>query len=104
MSMLRPPRQCRIFRGDGASLAPRKVDDDRADTHGVRTHRGRPMPRATHTVCFAGVADAVHDAGAAVCRRLVRGTSGEPSYAVAVRLSRRRGPEDLDRTSLFTMA
>ena len=37
----------------------------------------------------------MHDAGAAVCRRLVRGASGEPSHAVAVRLSRRRGPEDL---------
>src|SRR5271166_510445 len=53
------------------------------------------MPRTATTVCFAGVAYAVHDAGAAVCRSLVRGTSGEPSHAVAVRLSRRRGPEDL---------
>ena len=53
------------------------------------------MPRTTAAVCFAGVADAVHDAGAAVCRRLVGGTSGEPSHELALRLSRRGGPEDL---------
>src|SRR5579863_5201873 len=73
----------------------RQAGDDRADFDGVRAERADPMRRTAAAIRLAGLADAMHDAGAALYRRLVGRASGRPRRALAMRLSRPGRPEDL---------
>jgi hypothetical protein len=73
----------------------RQIGDDRAHFDGVRAQCAEPVRRTAAAVCLTRIADAMHDAGAAYYRRLVRAASGGPRRAVAMRLPRRSGTEDL---------